>query len=301
MRKAMVLAIGLGLIVVPVSELMFWPVQAETIAGLVVFYALCALLAALLVERSGARGWVAFVLGGGIFGWLIEGVVVDQTYEAVPLSLAWTPLAWHMALSVMGGVVALGWALRRGLLASVLTCAAIGAVAGLWGAYGWTELAEDVAAPGAGLSFSVQILIASAMIGLGHLVLGHVPAGASRVPDWILWVLSAQAALVWAVVWAVPLFPVSLAVPLLIGISVLALWRSGKGRPEGMGLGGFPGWRVLACGMIAVVAIPVQAAMVQVAWVPELNAFFALPLVLLGTGAWLAALLRGVWPKPSAR
>ncbi len=293
MLRSVLLGLGLALVVVPVSELMFWPVRIDSIPGLVLFYGMSVLLAALLLERSGARGWPAYVLAGGIFGWLIEGVVVSQTYEAVPFSLSWTPLAWHMVLSVMGALVGLGWALRRGLVAALLACAVVGAFAGLWGAYGWTELVEDVTTVETGLPFEVQITVAAALMATGHCLLSRLPDG--RAPGWLLWVLLGMAVLVWALAWAVPLFPMSLNVPALIGVSIWALSRAGRGAVAMQPYAPVPWVRFLAFGVIPLVAVPVQGALLDVAWLAEANAFVAGPLVLFGTGAWIAALGISVW------
>ena len=267
--------------------MMFWPVEGPPLPGLVGFYAISALLAALMVEQTGAKGWGAYVLAGGVFGWLIEGVVVNQTYEAVPFSLVWTPLAWHMVLSVMVGVVGLGYALRHSLLTTVLVCASLGLFAGLWGGYGWSALANDVSTPETALSFPVQISLAAGMMAIGHVVLGLMPTAIA--PRWLFWGLLAVAFVFWAGGWGLVFFPVSLAVPILIVLSYLALRNAGTG-PHPVTLGPVEPVRYAAFVLIPAIAIPLQPAIMDVSWVQEINAFTALPLVVLSSLMWLWAM-----------
>lgn len=298
MIRALALTLALGLIVVPVSEMMFWPVAPTAPFGLLVFYGPCALLAAWVVERAGARGWSAVVLAGGIFGWLIEGVVVAETYEVVPFSLIWTPLAWHMLFSVLGAGVGLRLALTGPRWRAVAVPVLIGGLAGLWGGYAWTILIADMAAGPAVMTFPLQITLAAAMLAAGHLILDHLPRGLP-MPGWIGWILGVLALAVWAAAWALPLFPVSLSVPLLIGLSAWAVRRQGAGA-DAIDFGRIPPWRYAVFALIPAVAVPVQAALVSArpVWLSELNVWVALPSVAAGGLAWAAAMLVA-WRRPS--
>ena len=289
MRRAMTLTLALTLIIVAVSEVLFYPIALSGLGMFLVFYAPAVLFAFVLFERSGARDWGAMALAAAVLGWLIEGVIVFQSYEAVPWSLVWTALAWHGVISIGVGVIGVRHALlsRRVWIAPVV-CAALGAAFGIWGAYGWTFLAPDLATSH---GFGVQVVAAAVMLGLGHAVLDVVPEG-PVVPGWVMWGLAGLAALVWALAWAVPYAPISALVPILIGVSVWALWRR-RTPAEAVAFGRI-GARVGWIALIPAVAIPVQRAVFGAGWVVELNWIIAGPTALLGVGLWGAAVVRGV-------
>jgi hypothetical protein len=285
--RAVWLAAALGCILAPVSELLFWPVHLAHLAGLVAFYGAAALFAAALLERSGWLGAPGVVLAAGVFGWVIEGVVVSQTYEAVPFSLSWTPLAWHGLLSVGVGLVALRRALlARPLWPAVVVLSLLGGFAGLWGAYGWERLAGDIVGGPVAHGFAAQVAVAAALLAAGHLLLDHLPRGI--VPREMLALLATGAAALWSVAWAVPLFPVSLLVPALVGGTALLLWRARRG-PAPLAPGQV-GWRRYALfSIVPAVAIPLQHAAEGWPAVAQLNVWVALPTTLTGAAVWLWA------------
>ncbi|MEJ6395363.1 hypothetical protein V8J82_19030 [Gymnodinialimonas sp. 2305UL16-5] len=286
MIRATVLAVALGLIVVPISELMFWPVAMWRVPGLLAVYGLAALFCMAWTEPLGVRGWIVIVLAGGIFGWLIEGVIVGEAYEAVPFSLIWTPLAWHMLLSVAVGVAILRMALlAQSVWPSLLTFALLGGFAGLWGAYGWTALEVDLT--GQGMGFMSQICLAAMMLVFGHLTLDHLPDG--TMPNAIRFALSGLAALVWLIAWGLPSGVVALTVPLLIGVSLWGLARLGGHGP--IRWGRVPPRRYLAAFVLPAIAIPIQNWVKDAAFVAEINVLVAMPSVALGAGAWLWAMI----------
>lgn len=121
-------------------------------------------LALLALRRFRATGVAALFLVGAIVGWLIEGAIVPEIYTAMPFSIAFTALAWHALLSVLGGWWLLPALLRRGGVRAWLVCAALGAAWGLWS----LDPRMDEEAPtlaGAGFSllvFAVVGLLAAA-------------------------------------------------------------------------------------------------------------------------------------------
>ncbi|MBN2677947.1 MAG: hypothetical protein JXR32_07760, partial [Anaerolineaceae bacterium] len=87
-----------------------------------------------------ARSIWALFLSGAVFGWLIEGLVVQTLYDDLPLSLSFTGLAWHALISVLVGWWMLRRALRSGWRPAVGLSAAIGLSYGLWAIHWWLAL-----------------------------------------------------------------------------------------------------------------------------------------------------------------
>lgn len=77
-----------------------------TVWDLVLRYAIYSLMAHILmalVRCYHSRTLPALLLAGAIYGWMLEGSIVATTYEALPWSLSFTGLAWHMPLEVLIG------------------------------------------------------------------------------------------------------------------------------------------------------------------------------------------------------
>ncbi|PWK60546.1 hypothetical protein [Roseicyclus mahoneyensis] len=287
MRRALWLWVALGCIAVPVSELMFWPVHLRDLPGAVAVYGAAGLMALGLVERAGALGWAPLVLSAGVFGWLIEGVIVGTTYEDMPFSLSWTPLAWHGLLTVGIGLVAI----RQGLIArrvwpGVAVLAATGVFAGLWAAQSWPAFARDMGDALPAQGFPVQIVTATACLALGHRLLDLLPPG--KVPDGVLAALALAAATVWGLVWAVPLFPVSLAVPALIAVAALLIRRSGEAG-SALRYGRIPLRRYAGFALVPALAILVHDAVAGWGGLDVLHIWVALPTTVAGAAIWLWA------------
>ena len=168
---------GLGLILTALSELAFYPVDLAPgalpdLAVMVLAYGLCGWLAwGMVGGRDGAAA--TWVMGGAV-GFLAEGVVVPQLYAELPLSLVWTPLAWHAAVSVAAGLAGLGWALARGAAAAALAAGLLGVAVGLWSAWMW----RVVEAPDGTQTFAdadpwrlaLQMTAAGMMLVAGHAI-----------------------------------------------------------------------------------------------------------------------------------
>lgn len=85
------------------------------------------------------RMWALFI-AGAVFGWLAEGVIVQTTYEMLPLSISFTGLAWHALITVW-----IGWyAVQKALLSSsiwssIKLASLIGLIYGFWAVNWWVE------------------------------------------------------------------------------------------------------------------------------------------------------------------
>ncbi len=92
-----------------------------------------------------ARSFWAIFLCGALYGWLLEGVLVQTMYDALPIQISFTGLSWHALISVMFG----WWWLPRRLRESraIIPCLLFGVALGLWSIGWWLEPDVAVAAP----------------------------------------------------------------------------------------------------------------------------------------------------------
>ncbi len=90
------------------SETMFWARwrPEDTPSGFVMtwlIYSVLAFFVLLMVNRFEVGDVYSVFLVGAVFGWLVEGVVVQTVYTDFPFGIVWTPLAWHALISVLAG------------------------------------------------------------------------------------------------------------------------------------------------------------------------------------------------------
>jgi hypothetical protein len=131
---------ALGAVGVFGSENLFWsaPPAPLTLPDLLLTwlaYSLAAAAALIALTTTRARGWLGVFLAGCIYGWLIEGVVVQTVYDAFPYTLVFTGMSWHALLTALllglGIRVSVQWPLLR-QFALLLTS---GLAYGLWALY----------------------------------------------------------------------------------------------------------------------------------------------------------------------
>ena len=123
-----------GFILVFFSELLFW--GTNSLLGLVetwLFYSLAAFVTLAAIAHFRVNTIGPLFLVGALYGWLVEGVIVQTTYENLPISLSDTALSWHALITIL-----VGWyAMRRALLEptpyrAMAWGAGIGIFWGLW-------------------------------------------------------------------------------------------------------------------------------------------------------------------------
>ena len=166
--------------------------------------------------------WPLF-LAGAAFGWLTEGVVVQTTYEALPLSISFTGLAWHALLSVW-----VGWyAVRKALfsadrLAALKLAVIIGIGYGLWAISWWLEPDGGVATLSEFAVFSTTatgfFILA---VWLANWSAAEIFAPARPVNIAVAVLFGLYFALV-----AVPAAPQAVVIlPVLLGLTAVGLWK----------------------------------------------------------------------------
>ncbi len=268
-------ALVLGLITVWGSEMFFWgfPSPGFSVADWLltwVAYAISCAVVLSAVAWSGIGGVRGLFLGGALFGFLIEGVVVGTMYQAFPVQLIWTPLAWHALITCVCvlGLARAGpsWLLWR----QVLGWLAVGAGGAFWGLYWPLDPDRAVAIPGGDV-----VLFYLAGIGLGVVVgnvvldrIGTIP----HPPVWVLLITPAIALAIWVAQSVADPNPVRLAFPLLVGLTLWTMKRLGRAGDISFGPAA-PPWRhlmfLIAPLTMTLIAVPIWRAngSIQSNWV----------------------------------
>jgi hypothetical protein len=165
----------------------------------------------------------ALFLAGSVFGWLAEGVIVQTTYEALPLSISFTGLAWHALISVWVGWYAMRRALHTSLRTSLLLTSAVGLFYGLWAISWWVEPDGALTSP---IDFAQYALISTLL-----LILATWLADRTQTPAWTpsrpVEIVIAILFLLYFIFIAVPAAPLALIIlPLLLAMVYFALRRN---------------------------------------------------------------------------
>lgn len=143
--KNIILVLSTGYIFFLYSELLFWArVRPGDSFGewaiTWLAYSLMAFVFLLIVSYFRVKNIWALFLAGAVFGWLGEGVIVQTTYEMLPLSISFTALAWHALITVWIGWYAVHKSLHSTHPFSTLKlCVVIGLCYGMWAIMWWLE------------------------------------------------------------------------------------------------------------------------------------------------------------------
>ena len=232
------LSLVTGVIFVYWSELAFWarPYAGTTLAEMVpttIAYSVAAYLFLAVVSSFQARTPPAVFLAGALFGWFVEGVIVQTMVEDLPLSISFTGLAWHASITVM-----LGWWLIPRWLAEgrirplAAISVSIGLVYALWSMTWWVEAPPPTPpADFAAYVFRTTLLLAAAYALAFRLRMNHFS------PSHLEWICLTALILLYFAFVTVPTAPLSvLVLPPLAGIVLLGL-RNLRRRQSGAATG----------------------------------------------------------------
>lgn len=226
--KQLALVLGSGYIFVYFSEHLFWArVRPDDSPaswfGAWIAYSLAAFVFLHLVAHFRVHEKWSLFLAGAIFGWLAEGVIVQTAYEALPLSISFTGLAWHALITIW-----IGWyAIRRALTspASIRTFglfAAIGFFYSLWAINWWLEPDGGVATLA---EFSLYTLTITLLVALAYALVNWGSSEAFAPSLWVTRLVYAAFIIYFAFV-TVPAAPLALIIlPLLLGLACYGLRR----------------------------------------------------------------------------
>lgn len=90
------------------------------------------------IHQFQVRSIWAIILAGSLYGFAVEGIVVWQMYEALPFSISWTPLGWHVLVDVLLGWYGLQWILQKdSYWLTAVTAALLGLFWGGWATWHW--------------------------------------------------------------------------------------------------------------------------------------------------------------------
>ena len=265
--KQLALVLATGYIFVYFSEHLFWARlrpddSLKNWFSAWIAYSLMAFIFLHLVTSFRIAEKSSLFLAGAAFGWLAEGLVVQTTYESLPLSISFTGLAWHALITGWSG-----WdAVRRALTspASIRTFglfAVIGAGYGLWAITWWLEPDGGVATLAEFSRFSLTI---TALVTLAY-ALANWGASAPFAPNrWVTRVIYGLFLLYFAFV-TIPAAPWALLIlPILLGLVTYGLRRH---RPveETDSLIVTLGGRIPPLNFLAIFALPLTAIAVYAA------------------------------------
>jgi hypothetical protein len=224
--KQLALVFGTGYIFVYFSEHLFWARvrpddSLKNWISAWIAYSLMAFVFLHLIERFRVCERWSLFLAGAAFGWLAEGLVVQTTYESLPLSISFTGLAWHALITVW-----LGWyAVRRALTApaSLRTFgrfATIGLCYSLWAITWWLEPDGGIATLA---EFSSYILTITALVVFAYALVNWGSSEPFAPNVWVTRFVYAAFIAYFAFV-TVPAAPISLLIlPLLLGFAYYGL------------------------------------------------------------------------------
>jgi hypothetical protein len=234
--KRIGLSLLLGIIFIYFSELMFWatPIHPESplsygILLTWLFYSLGAYIFLFLVSFFNVRTIWALFITGALYGWFIEGIVVQTTFEALPLSISFTGLAWHDLITVL-----CGWYLIRKTLQDnqiwklIAVSIGIGLFFGIWSITWWVE--EEVAVITSLRDFALYVGVSSLITIASYFLYDLIP-----LTDFKLTLVEKIFVGIGLSVWYIFIvisLPLALILIPLIAISILALWWNKKKEQE---------------------------------------------------------------------
>ena len=228
--KKLLLFLSISVIFVTMSELWFYRLPPENNLLEIVFaYGLVGYLFLIILDRFKVYRFAGFFVAAGMFGFLIEGIPVPVLYSLIPFSILWTSLAWHALISIGIGWYWFRQVMTAGSWQKIITYnSALGAGLGIWGGYFWNVVESETGDVTGWLFVSPTVFAEQFMFGwllftLGHILFGLVTKGGISFARLEIWGISIITTVFFLLLQLIPAFPLSLLLPVLVGISVLAL------------------------------------------------------------------------------
>jgi len=226
-----------------------------------VAYSLMAFIFLSLVKYFRVRNIWALFLAGAAFGWIAEGVVVQTTYESLPLSISFTGLAWHALITVW-----VGWyAVRKSLhspdpFATLKISAAIGLCYGFWAISWWGEPDGGVSTI---LEFATFSLVVTILVIFAYRLSDWSSTTTYTANRWSIGITGGLVMLYFSFV-TLPAQPLAaIILPILLGLVYLGLRWNRQSEPEGSLLDSFnsvvPAWKYTCLLAIPVCAVAVYS------------------------------------------
>ncbi|MBI3175333.1 MAG: hypothetical protein HYZ25_16545 [Chloroflexi bacterium] len=257
--KNLLLVLSTGYIFVYFSEHLFWArIRPDDSLGnwlaAWIAYSLIAFIFLTVVTYFRVKNLWALFLAGAVFGWLAEGVVVQTTYEMLPLSISFTGLAWHALITVWIGWYAVQKSLHAPVSFSTLKLVGvIGLCSGFWAISMWVE-------PDGGISslsqYATFAFVTTLLVVVAYW-LASWSASEPFTPNRWTTILVAAAFVLYFLFIAVPAVPFALIVlPILLALAYFGLRRNQQQETNGSLLEHFRG-RVSIWKLLSLFALPI--------------------------------------------
>lgn len=215
-----------GYVLIFFSEMMFWgSFSLKELPVTWLAYSILGFVFLTAVSRFHIHEKWALFLAGALFGWLAEGLLVQTTYEDLPLSVSFTALAWHALLTIWLGWYWLPNAIREGTVWQVIQRAGLtGLLFGLW-LLMWQVEAHPGQAP-TPANFWPFALLSSAGLAVSYWLLHRLNGGLFQANKREITAVSLLL-LVYFAIQTVPTTPIALAIlPLLLLLLIVPLGKS---------------------------------------------------------------------------
>jgi hypothetical protein len=131
-----------GYIMYCFSEIFFWtrPTESNPLGYLAgwLLYSFLTYTLFTVIDYFRVRTIWALFLAGAVYGWLIEGVVMQTMYDSLPWQISFTGLSWHAMITVL-----VGWFYARKILLkgqahkTILLSIGLGLFYGVWSLNTW--------------------------------------------------------------------------------------------------------------------------------------------------------------------
>ncbi len=222
-------------------------------------YSLLAYIFLRLVSYFRVKGFWALFLAGAVFGWLAEGVIVQTTYESLPLSISFTGLAWHALITV-----GIGWyAIRKVILSpniwsGIKLSSLIGLIYGFWAISWWVEPDGRISSVS---EFAIFTFITTTLVILAYWMANWSSSTPMKWNRWTTVVISILFVLYFFFV-TVPASPIAIIIlPVLLGFAYWGLRQNQILESEGSFLDTLTG-RVPLRNYIGLIGLPITSTIV---------------------------------------